>query len=526
MISRWVAFAALLAIVAVPFAVRPRGAPPVVDERGGGESERLVIVTPHQEPVRFEFGRAFREWMAARGRRVEIDWRTPGGTVEIARYLASEYTASFRQHWTGALRRPWSARIAAGFMTPPPANAPPALPGDEVAAARQVFLDSDVGCGLDVFFGGGSVEHTRHARAGRLVDAGLVGTRPDLFGPEAIPQQLGGQALWDKQGRWMGACIASFGMCFNRDTLGRLGLPIPSSWAAMADPRLHDQVAIADPSKSGSVGKSFETIIQAEMAQAGVVEGWARAMRLIRRIGGNARYFTDSAAKVALDVSAGDAAIGTCIDFYGRFERETLTAIGHPERVGYVAPRGETALDADPISLLRGAPHRELAVTFIAFVLSDEGQKLWAFRRGAPGGPQRYTLARLPMAPRLYGDEFADARADLGENPFNAGDRLDYHEAWTAPLFGAIAFVVRTMCVDTEPELKAAYRALAQAGFPPAATAAFDDLTLVDHATVSGPIARALRSVDPLAEAAWSRRLVEHHRALYRRVAALARAGR
>lgn len=519
MTRRLLAFAALLAIIAVPFLIRPRRARTTADGNVAGQPiERLVIITPHNEPVRYEFGRAFGAHMAAQGRHVEIDWRTPGGTVEIARYLASEYTASFQQHWTRALGRPWSERIAAGFMTP-------SARGDEVAAARAAFLASDVGCGLDVLFGGGSVDHARHARAGRLVDAGLVAGHPELFGPSAIPQQIGGQTLWDAQGRWMGACIASFGMCFNRDTLGRLRVPVPASWAALGDPRLHDQIALADPSKSGSVAKAFENIIQAAMQRDGVVDGWAQAMRLIRRIGGNARYFTDSAAKVALDVSAGDAAVGTCIDYYGRFQRQTLAALGQPDRVGYAAPRGEAALDADPIALLRGAPHRELAVAFIAFVLSDEGQKLWAFRRGAPGGPERYTLGRLPVSPRLYDPVFADARADLGDSPYEPSGRLDYHEAWTGPLFGAIAFIVRAMCVDTEPELKAAYRALAEARFPPRATAAFDDLTLVDHATVSGPLLAALRTADPLVEAAWSRRLVDHFRAIYRQAAALARAG-
>jgi iron(III) transport system substrate-binding protein len=519
------ALSALLAIIVLPFVMRPRR--PASAGTDLAAVERLVIITPHNEPVRYEFARAFRAFMAGQGRCVEIDWRSPGGTAEIARYLASEYTASFQHYWTGQLHRSWSAKVAGGFMaaSPAPPSSPSTAVVDEGAQARQAFLASEVGCGLDLLFGGGSVDHVRHARAGRLVDAGVVAAHPDLFGPGGIPQDLGGQVLWDRQGRWIGACLASFGICFNRDSLTRLGVAVPSSWQALTDPRLRGEIALADPSKSGSAAKAFETIIQAEMQRAGVVEGWARAIRLIRRVGGNARYFTDSSSKVALDVNAGDAAVGTCIDYYGRFQRESLSALGYPGRVGYAAPPGETAVDADPIGLLRGAPHRALAVAFIEFVLSPAGQKLWAFRQGTPGGPERYTLGRLPMLRDLYGHPFDDARADLGEDPYDPEGRLDYHEPWTGPLFGAIAFVVRTMCVETEPELRSAYGALVAAHFPPQATALFDDLSLVDYATVSGPIQAALRSSDPLAEAAWARRLVEHFRDVYRRTAALARAG-
>ena len=512
------AFAALVAIVAVPFVVRPRR---VASPAASAVAERLVIITPHNEPVRYEFGRAFTAFMAGQGRRVEIDWRSPGGTAEIGRYIASEYTASFRQYWTRHLGRRWSETVAASFM-----SSGQVVASAEGGAAREAFLMSDVGCGIDLLFGGGSTDQMRHARAGRLVDAGVVSAHPEQFGPAGIPQQIGGQELWDRQGRWLGACVSSFGMCFNRDSLARLGLPPPTSWEALTDPRLHDQVGLADPSKSASSAKSFENIIQAEMQRAGVERGWTNALRLIRRIGGNARYFTDWAARVALDISAGDAAVGSCIDYYGRFQRESLAALGIPSRVGYIAPAGETAIEADPIALLRGAPHRDLAVAFIEFVLSDDGQKLWAFRRGVPGGPEKYTLGRLPISPRLYGAAFAGQRAALGENPYDETGRLDYHPAWTGSLFGVIAFVVRAMCVDTGPELKAAYHALTKAHFPPEATAVFDDVSMVDYATISGPLQAALRAADPLVEADWSRRLVEQFRAQYRRVVALAEANR
>src|SRR5215468_4933446 len=65
---------------------------------GAGSSEkgtstaRLVIVTPHNQDIRREFERAFNDWHAAKyGERVELDYRVPGGTVDIKRLLENTY---------------------------------------------------------------------------------------------------------------------------------------------------------------------------------------------------------------------------------------------------------------------------------------------------------------------------------------------------------------------------------------------------------------------------------------------------
>jgi iron(III) transport system substrate-binding protein len=117
-------------------------------------------------------------------------------------------------------------------------------------------------------------------------------------------------------------------------------------------------------------------------------------------------------------------------------------------------------------------------------------------------------------------------RADPDENPYEEARDFVYHRAWTGPLYGAIAFVVRVMCVESEQELQQAYAALIEAGFPPAATALFDDVSAVDYATVAGSLQAALQAPDPMEEARWSMRLVGGFREQYRRVTALARAGR
>jgi len=501
-------------------------------------------MTPDNEAIRSEMGRAFRAHMARRGRAVEVDWRAPGGTSEIGRYLSSQYAVAFELYWTRQLGRRWSPEIAAGYSRAPSSSES----SSSVAEARRAFLSSRVGIGIDLLFGGGPTEFTHQAAAGRLVDSGIRQRHPEWFGPQGIPEEVGGERNWDHDGRWVGVCLSSFGICFNHDALARLHVATPpSSWSALADPVFRAELALADPTKSASVGKAFEMIIQSQvnqarrrltgiagraaladdtaLEQAAVREGWTAAMRLIRRVGGNARYFTDAGTRVPLDVSTGDAAAGMCIDFYGRFQSEVtnVEAGGGRPRMGFRTARGETGVNADPIALLRGAPHPALALEFIEFVLSEEGQKVWAFRRGTPGGPERYTLHRLPVLPRLYDHAFDQYRADPDDNPYEDVRGFVYRESLTGPLFNAISFIVKAMCIDPADELTDAAAALAAAHFPPRATALFDDVSAVDYAAVAGPVRAALQSSDPLDAARLSAGLVTGFRAQYRRVAALAR---
>ena len=49
-----------------------------------GAERTLVIVTPHNEAIRFEFGQGFAKWHRQHyGRPAKVDWRTPGGTVRM-----------------------------------------------------------------------------------------------------------------------------------------------------------------------------------------------------------------------------------------------------------------------------------------------------------------------------------------------------------------------------------------------------------------------------------------------------------
>ena len=95
---------------------------------------------------------------------------------------------------------------------------------------------------------------------------------------------------------------------------------------------------------------------------AAIAAGWKKGMSDLLKIAANARYFTDSASLVPMDVAFGEAAAGMAIDFYARV---TEDAVGR-DRIQFITPEGATAITPDPIAILRGTKGRE-AGTVAAF---------------------------------------------------------------------------------------------------------------------------------------------------------------
>jgi iron(III) transport system substrate-binding protein len=167
-----------------------------------------------------------------------------------------------------------------------------------------------------------------------------------------------------------------------------------------------------------------------------------------------------------------------------------------------------------------------VARKFIAFVLSIEGQKLWNFKVGTPGGPTKYALRRLPVRKELYAPEYAAFRSDPDTFPYEEAKSFTYHETWTGPLFSALRFIIRVSCIDSHDEQAAAWQALIDANFPRQATAAFLDVSAINYAAAKDVIRPALRGSTPLTEVQLAAKLGESFRAQYRRAIDLAREGK
>ena len=524
----------LALIVALPFWFRQEAG---VREWREGDPV-LVIITPMNEAIRHEYALGFSRWHARRfGAPVKVDWRNIGGTTEISRYLTSEFVSSFRAWWTSQ-GRPWRGDGGSIILNKSfdPAKRPDGI--EEADWAEQVamfraFRETDdpqaFSSQIDMYFGGGAYDGDNATRQGLLVPAWAPGEIPpgliaDGNGVELIPEGMSGET-W-RTPTWYGTTLSTFGICYNRDRMQAQGMDSePASWEDLADPRWFGTLGLADPTKSGSIAKAFETIVQVQCRKAveaagfggqtdvfeaaiaaarlppgdmpdgvpaayqeAVERGWADGLRLLQKIGANARYFTDSASKVPLDVGMGNAAAGLAIDFYGRFEAQVSNEGRGREAMAYVTPRGESGVSADPISILRGAPRRELAGRFIEYLLSEDGQRLWCYRPGEPGGPEKYALQRFPIRRDFYPSANPAFQAsyerhrphttdDLGRpvlDAYRLAEEYVYRPRWTAGHFGLLRDLVRAMCLDAGQELRKAWGAIGDAGGPEACPRALE----------------------------------------------------
>lgn len=313
----------VLALLAIPLLLRPG-----TENAGNGAkkhpssnpaADKLVIISAHNESIRYEYEQAFRRYYREKfGREIELDFRSPGGTSDIVRYIADRFEAEFRRYFeSDPANGEWTDEIAAAFANPRTDTDPAASPAAK--RARALFLASDVGIGIDLMAGGGTFDMARHAARGYAVDAGVKERHPELLSPELIPPQFGGDNLYDPQGRYYGVVLSTFGICYNRDRVAELSDPTPpAAWRDLGQTRFFNTLVLADPSKSGSANKCFEIIIQQCMSEAGSPEkGWENGLNLIKRIFGNARNLTDAAGKVPHDVATGNAVAGMAIDTYG-----------------------------------------------------------------------------------------------------------------------------------------------------------------------------------------------------------------
>ena len=378
---------------------------------------RVVIITPHLEGIRREFQDGFSNWLKAQGKPdVFLDFRNyGGGSADIVKYFQSS----------------------------------------------QELYSKTGSYSVDLVWGGGDDLFNRQLKGIGVLDRFELPA--DVMTGAYPTADIAGVPLYDKDHQWYGTALGSFGIVYNKDVLRYLKVPEPKAWDDLADARYRGWLVLADPTRSASAKTAFMAIIERAMATAAeqgrpLDAGWADGMGLIRLICANNRMFADASASVPAMVGRGDAAAGMAIDFYGRTQ---VQYVGE-KRVGYVEPAGATVVNPDPIALVKGAPNRETAELFVRYVLSEAGQKLWAYKVGAPGGPASTELRRLPIRRSVYEDKthFADPT-----NPYTAAGTFNTKKERT-DTFSIIGELIQASCVDLLPELIATQDAIRSVSDP------------------------------------------------------------
>ncbi|MCL2647699.1 MAG: ABC transporter substrate-binding protein [Phycisphaerales bacterium] len=366
------------------------------------ESEKeLIIISPHGSDIRYEFSHAFSQWHQKKyGSPVNVKWPDIGGGGT----------------------------------------------GNIVRYLDQAYQEGG-SPGYDLLFGGGSYTYTIYQAKNYLV-------KPDLPAEvlARVPKDIFSTPLHGAGDSWIAATMSNFGITYNKDRIAELGLQVPRTWEDLTGPQWIGLMSLSDPSKSGSVRSSYDQIF--------MQYGWEKGWRSIVLMFANTDNIRDSGSAPADDVGSAQAVAGIVIDFYGR---KAILRAGE-SICGFVIPDGGSITDPDPIAMLRGAPHPEIASHFIEFVISEEGQKLWTFRVGTPGGPKKYVLGRLSVLPEMY-EKYRDEMFDP-VSPFTSAAALkaDISSKWRNDFIGEL---IRSALIENIEALRSARRAVHAAGDPP-----------------------------------------------------------
>ncbi|WP_448208344.1 ABC transporter substrate-binding protein [Azospirillum sp. sgz302134] len=306
--------------------------------------------------------------------------------------------------------------------------------------------------------------------------------RPLEIDRGALPGRIGAQPLSDSQDRFEAFEVAGYGIVVNTPYLASRGLPTPRRWADLADPALAGHVAFPVPSKVGFAPALVDIILQAE--------GWAAGWTLLQRIGANAEL-AERGPGVGDSVAAGRRGAGPTIDF------QALNAQADGKPVDILYPERTAWLPAH-IAVTASAPHPRAAAAFVAFALSEEGQRLLFHP----------DIRRHPVRPAVYKDAPAGTR-----NPFAAEGGFAYDAETGGRREPAVAALFDALITRRQDELRAVLAVLARAqaaasrtGDPSLVARVQEALALATAVPVSEQQAIGLRA-EPALEREWAERI-------------------
>lgn len=180
-------------------------------------------------------------------------------------------------------------------------------------------------------------------------------------GFEQIPSDLK-----DPQGRWFTVHYGAIAFIVNTDALGNT--PVPKSWADLLKPEYKGKIGFLDPT-SAAVG--YSVAVAANLAMGGTLDNWDPGFAYFKKL--EAQGVQHPKQTATAQVIKGEIPILIDADFNGYRPK---IKDGAPLQV--VIPAEGSLKIPYVIGLVKNAPHPDAAKKLLDFVLSDEGQKIWA----------------------------------------------------------------------------------------------------------------------------------------------------
>jgi iron(III) transport system substrate-binding protein len=186
--------------------------------------------------------------------------------------------------------------------------------------------------------------------------------------------------------RTVGVYAGALGYGFNTQLIAKKGLPEPKCWADLLNPKLKDDVQVADPNSSGTSYTMLATLVQ--------MMGEEKGFDYLKQLHKNINQYTKSGAAPAKATSLGETAVGIV------FQHDMVTMVVDGGPVKVVAPCEGTGYEIGSMSIIKGAKNMDLAKKWYDWALTPAAQELGA-KAKAYQVPSNKNAKAPPQAPDL-----------------------------------------------------------------------------------------------------------------------------
>lgn len=211
----------------------------------------------------------------------------------------------------------------------------------------------------DIWWGGTGDPHMQAAEEGLTVE---------YKSPKMAELQDWAVRQWDQsKGRAVGIYSGALGFAYNTKQLAQKGIPELKCWADLLNPKLKDEVQVADPNSSGTSYTMLATMVQ--------LMGEDKAFDYLKSLHKNINQYTKSGAAPAKATSLGETTVGIAF----LHDHVTMIVDGGPMKA--VAPCEGTGYEIGSMSIIKGGRNLEAAKKWYDFALDAKTQAIGAAAR-------------------------------------------------------------------------------------------------------------------------------------------------
>ncbi len=230
----------------------------------------------------------------------------------------------------------------------------------------------------DIWWGGTGDPHLQAAEEGLTAE---------YESPNMKDLQDWAQKQWKQaKGKSVGIYSGALGFGYNTELLKQTGAEGPKCWADLLDPKLKDEVQIANPNSSGTAYTMLATVVQ--------LMGENKGFDYLKKLHKNINQYTKSGSAPAKAAGLGETTVGIA------FQHDLVSAVVAGGPVKVVAPCEGTGYEIGSMSIIKGARNLDNAKKWYDWALTAAAQEIGAQTKNYQV-PSNKNAKVPPQAPKL-----------------------------------------------------------------------------------------------------------------------------